>query len=76
MGYSLLTGFKPGDRVKLTERAIRGRAANRKGGKPVNWVTRSGVLKRVTGNKVYARVIWEGRQSVDEVGVRDIELVI
>jgi hypothetical protein len=65
--------MKPGDKVKLTERAQRGRAANRRGGKSVDWVSRRGILQRITSNKVYARVIWDGRRSVDEVGLRDIE---
>jgi hypothetical protein len=57
-----------GDRVKLTERALKG---HKKQGQ-VNWAIRRGIIIALTKNG-RAYVLWDGRKSYELVALASIE---
>jgi hypothetical protein len=64
--------MKPGDRVKLTERAARARIKGYKRKQmQTDWAGRRGTITAV--GKKYSYVLWDGLLSTDPVAHADIE---
>ena len=61
--------IKRGDRVKLTAR-VAAAFSNSKRARKFDWTDRRGVVERITTNKAAAMVLWDGRESADDVPIR------
>ena len=64
--------MKRGDRVKLTARVAVAFNNNRRPGQ-LDWIHRRGVVERISANKAFAIVLWDGRKSIDDVPIRSVE---
>jgi hypothetical protein len=56
--------FRPGDKVKLTERAARGWNNGIHKTLRIDWKKRRGVVAKASSTRVY--VIWDGVRSMDD----------
>ena len=56
----------------LTARAAVAFNNNKRPGK-LDWIDRRGVVERVSANKAYAIVLWDGRKSMDDVPIHSVE---
>jgi hypothetical protein len=63
--------FAKGDRVKLTDRAIRAKLARRHWF--VDWAHRQGTVVSATGRRV--RIVWDGRTSSEMYVPKAVEKV-
>ena len=67
--------MRPGDRVKLTERAAKARVKHYHRNRPrvhTDWAARRGVVTGV--GKKYVYVLWDGLLTSDPVAHADIEI--
>lgn len=64
--------IKRGDRVKLTARVAAAFNNNKRPGK-LDWTDRRGFVERISANRAYAIVLWDGRTSMDDVPIRSVE---
>lgn len=62
--------FAPGDAVKLTDRYAD--TLNRAVKVKIDWRARRGVVRRCNENDVYVK--WEGRNTLDAIPVKGVEL--